>query len=69
MASPTQRDAETPKRLAWYLPGRRAVVHFGWRAAPREMFVYTDSDWAGCVQTHSSTCEGAVLRGRHVIRT
>ena len=57
-------------RLAQYLLGRpRVVIHFGWQAAPSELFVYTGSDWARCARTCKSTSGGAALRGCHDSRT
>ena len=34
-----------------------------------ELDGYSDSDWAGCQRTARSTSGGAVMRGRHCIRT
>ena len=70
MSSPTTRDSDALKRLARYLLGRpRLIMHFGWQDTPGALDVYTDSDWAGCVRTRKSTSGGAVLRGRHVLKT
>ena len=70
MSSPTTRDSDALKRLARYLLGRpRVIMHLGWQDTPGALDVYTDSDWAGCVRTRKSTSGGAVLRGRHVLKT
>ena len=37
--------------------------------APLDIEVYVDSDWAGCKRTARSTSGGAVLWGRHMIKT
>ncbi len=70
MSAPTARDPEALKRLARYLLGKpRVVFHYAWQRAPESLDVYTDSDWAGCVKTRKSTTGGALLRGRHVLKT
>jgi hypothetical protein len=70
MSAPTARDLEALKRLARYLLGKpRVVFHYAWQRAPESLDVYTDSDWAGCVKTRKSTTGGALLRGRHVLKT
>ena len=70
MSFPSTRDADALKRLSRYLLGRpRLVMHFCWQEAPKFLEVYTDSDWAGCVRTRRSTSGGALMRGRHVLKT
>jgi hypothetical protein len=70
MSAPTVRDQEALKRLARYLLGKpRVVFHYAWQRAPESLDVFTDSDWAGCVKTRRSTTGGALLRGRHVLKT
>ena len=70
MAAPTARDAEALKRLARYLLGRpRLVLHYAWQSCPKDIEVYTDSDWAGCVRTRKSTSGGVAMRGAHVLKT
>lgn len=70
MSAPTTQDREALKRLSRYLLGRpRLVVHFGWQDAPKELTIFTDSDWAGCARTRRSTSGGALMRGAHVLKT
>ena len=70
MSAPTVRDQEALKRLARYLLGKpRVVFHYAWQRAPESLDVFTDSDWAGCVKTRKSTTGGALMRGRHVLKT
>jgi hypothetical protein len=70
MSAPTVRDQEALKRLARYLLGKpRVVFHYAWQCAPDSLDVFTDSDWAGCVRTRKSTTGGALMRGRHVLKT
>ena len=44
------------------------VLYFGWQAAPAELSVFTDSDWAGCVTSRKSTSGGVVMRGSHLLK-
>ena len=70
MSAPTAHDQDALKRLARYLLGRpRVVFHYAWQRAPESLDVFTDSDWAGCVRTRKSTTGGALMRGRHVLKT
>jgi hypothetical protein len=70
MSAPTNRDADALKRLSRYLLGRpRLVLHFEWQVRPKLLEVFSDSDWAGCIRTRKSTTGGALMRGRHVLKT
>jgi hypothetical protein len=70
MSAPTTRDADALKRLSRYLLGRpRLVLHFAWQTRPALLEVFSDSDWAGCIRTRKSTTGGALMRGRHVLKT
>ena len=68
MSNPEPSDWEKLKRLAIYLKGcLRAVTKFGFvtasefQAASEELYVFTDSDWAGCRRTCRSTTGGCAL--------
>eukprot|EP00972_Heterocapsa_arctica_P074977 11065978-Heterocapsa_arctica.AAC.1 len=62
MSKPSSKDMDSLKRLARYLKGRpRMVIHFGLQAAPGELTVLTDSEWAGCVSAQKSTSGGVVM--------
>jgi hypothetical protein len=70
MSAPSTRDADALKRLSRYLLGRpRLVLHFEWQTRPKLLEVFSDSDWAGCIRTRKSTTGGALMRGRHVLKT
>jgi hypothetical protein len=70
MSAPSTRDADALKRLSRYLLGRpRLVLHFEWQTRPALLEVFSDSDWAGCIRTRKSTTGGALMRGRHVLKT
>ena len=68
MANPTVKDSEKGKRIARYLRPRAALV-FAWQPETDELGIYSDSDWAGCVGTRRSTSGGAVMWGKHALKT
>ena len=43
------------------------IVKYPWQEDCREVSVYTDSDWGGCVRTRRSTSGGVIMRGTHLI--
>ena len=64
MAKPTERDLLRLKRLIRYLVANpRLVFEFPFRAPPRNIQIYTDTDWAGCIRTRKSTQGGVVMLG------
>jgi hypothetical protein len=70
MARPTEGSWRRLKVLARFLLGREAVVwKYPWQDDMPELFLYTDSDWAGCRRTRKSTSGGLVLLGEHCIKT
>jgi hypothetical protein len=72
MASPTQNDIATLKRLARFMVSLEgAEICYPWQseAEAKELRVYVDSDWAGCAKTRRSTSGGVLMVGRHVLRT
>jgi hypothetical protein len=55
MHSPTDRHLHLIKRILPYIKG---TIHYGLHIAQSnsmDLFVYSDADWAGCLDTHSST--------------
>ena len=46
----------------------RIVWRYDWQEAKKEVEVYTDSDWAGCMRTRKSTSGGVIKVGRHIIK-
>ena len=70
MSCPRQSCSAKAKQLARYLAGRpRVFLNFAWRAACKELSVYTDSDWAGCVKSRKSISGGAFMIGLHLLKT
>ena len=70
MANPNKGDLAKLRRLGRYLVGKpRVVWRFGWQGRTPELHGYTDSDWAGCRRTAKSTSGGAIMRGKHCIKT
>ena len=70
MAKPTKGGKKKLKRLVRYLKERpRLVWKFGWQGRQEEIWVFTDSDWAGCRKTRKSTSGGVVKIGKHVVKT
>ena len=69
MANPLVRHARMVKRVGRYLVGApRLIWEFPWQGL-EDIDTYTDSDWAGCRRTARSTSGGAIMRGRHCLRT
>ena len=70
MARPRCDDWQLLKRIARYLAGApRYEQLFAWQARPRQVNVFTDSDWAGCKTTCRSTSGGVILWGNHSLKT
>jgi hypothetical protein len=69
MAKPRYRDVENLKRLARYLIGRpRMITLFGRQDKPAGIVGWSDSDWAGCMETRKSTSGGLLCIGNHTIK-
>ena len=70
MAKPRRKDIAKIKRLARYLIGcPRMVQLFRRQKASKKIDVYTDSNWAGCLETRKSTSGGIIKIGHHAIKT
>jgi len=69
MAKPRVGDIESAKRLARYLVARpRAVCEFKRQSKPGFVEGWSDSDWAGCLETRKSTSGGLIKFGSHVLK-
>ena len=71
MSSPSLQDFQKLKKLARFLVGLREVrVRYEWQpeAQARELKVFVDSDWAGCVHSRRSTSSGIIRLGRHTLK-
>ena len=70
MSAPEPKDWRKLKRLAKYLIKHpRLVQTFDLQESIDTVRVYSDSDWAGCRDTRKSTSGGAIMIGRHCIRS
>ena len=70
MFSPTVRYLKNLKWLARYLlEVPRLVSHLEFQEVPHELKGFSDSDWAGCKRTARSTRGGAILAGKHCLKT
>ncbi len=56
------------KRIIRYLKGKpRVAIRYKFQEESEGIVVYTDSDWAGDIETRKSTSGGVVCRGSHTI--
>jgi len=69
MAHPTTSSMSKMKRGARYLLGVPALeIEFVEQYPQKNVRVYVDSDWAGCLTTRKSTSGGAAIHGCHCIK-
>ena len=69
-SSPNKADETRLKRVCKYLVGRpREVLRFGWRDDCDKLYIYADSDFAGCPRTRKSTAGGVATVGGHLLKT
>ena len=70
MANPRVGHMVQLKRLARYLKGKPRTVLRYYRQDPKDSHIrcFTDSDWAGDVESRRSTSGMVILRGKHLIR-
>ena len=68
MSNPKEGDDQMIKRIIRYLKGKpRVAIRYRFQMESEGIIVYTDSDWAGDVETRKSTSGGVVCRGSHTI--
>jgi hypothetical protein len=68
MSAPRAADLQALGRVARYLVGAARVVYeYPWQHS-QALVVYTDSDFAGCIDGRLSTSGGAALLGRHLLK-
>ena len=69
MSKPTQHDMQHLKRLGRYLVNSpRAVCLFEYQAYKNCVGVWSDTDYAGCIETRKSSTGTIVTFGRHVLK-
>ena len=70
MSAPTEYSWRKIKRIGRYLLGRERVVWaYPWKDGHGEWRTYTDSDWAGDLETRKSTSGGVLMLGGHCLKT
>ena len=70
MARPVRGSWRRLKRLVRFLVGREKVVwKYPWQREVGDFEVHADSDWGGKVGSRKSTSGGAIMLGRHCIKT
>ena len=68
MSNPKEGDDQVIKRIIRYLKGKpRVAIRYQFQMESEGIIVYTDSDWAGDVETRKSTSGGVVCRDSHTI--
>eukprot|EP00972_Heterocapsa_arctica_P033343 4907348-Heterocapsa_arctica.AAC.1 len=69
MSQPHERDFEILKRVGRYLINRpRAACLYKWQNSCKNVWVCTDSDWAGDKKTRRSTTGGCLWHGTHILK-
>ena len=69
MAKPRVKDIEQMKKLARYLKGNPRVIQvFKPQPMPKRINIWSDSDYAGCLETRKSTSGGVIQLGEHVTK-
>ena len=69
MSKPTVGCMRKLHRLARYIKQHpRAVFVYRHQYMPKDINVYSDSNWAGCLKTRKSTQGGAVVLGSHCVK-
>ena len=58
------------EKLGRYLVNKPpAEMLFVWQSAQRKLSVYADPGWAGCKEARKSSTGGAIMLGKHTIKT
>ena len=58
------------KGIGRYLLGcPRIVKKYVWQEEPKQILVFTDSNWAGCKDTRKSTSGGCFMHDKHLLKT
>ena len=69
MSKPTHGHWMALKRLGRYLIGRtRMTIMFGYQSQVKNLTIWTDTDFAGCIKTRKSTSGGAAMLGNHIVK-
>ena len=69
MAAPRRKDWRKLVRLGKYLIGReRYRIRFDYQSSVKWLENWTDTDYAGCLETRKSTSGGLIRCGKHLPR-
>ena len=70
MASPNRASWSRIKRIGRYLAGhKRLVITYLWQCMSKSIDAFTDASWAGCKVSRKSTSGGAIMWGKHFIKS
>ena len=70
MSSPTRGSWRGLVKLGKYLKTHnRSGYCYPYQERPKELVVWTDTDYAGCKKTRKSTSGGVVMWGKHLIKS
>ena len=70
MAKPCHVDWALLTRIGRYLIRRPGVtLQFPWQKRQTQVDGYSDSDWAACPNSRKSTSGGAIMLGKHLIKS
>ena len=70
MSDPTEAYWLMLKRLARYLIAHpRVIVKFEYQGKVDVVDAWTDTDYAGCHESRKSTSGGAIMLGKHLIKS
>ena len=70
MSSPTRGSWKGLVKLGKYLKTHsRSGYSYPYQDHPKELVVWTDTDYAGCKRTRKSTSGGVVMWGKHLIKS
>jgi hypothetical protein len=70
MATPTELAMTKLKRLGRYLQDhKRYVKKYRYQCNPKQLTIYSDTDWAGCRTTRKSTSGGIAMFGTHILKS
>jgi hypothetical protein len=70
MSKPTTGSLRRLRRIGCYLKNtKRLIWRYDMQDETDTLDVFTDSDWAGCRRSRKSTSGGAIMLGKHCIKT
>ena len=70
MANPRIKDLTALKRVVRFVKGISRLVHlFRRQELPKEITIWTDTNFAGCEDTRKSTSGGVVRFGCHMLKS